>query len=81
MKVTRTGRPCSQLPADESRKGGFLRKNRAELEGYAGPHDSGRIAEKNITKANKEECFSSNYWNIIELNKCSDKWSRNEYED
>jgi len=53
MKVTRTGRNCSQLPADESCKGGSPQKNRAELEGYAGAHDSVRITENNITDASR----------------------------
>ena len=53
MKVTKTGMNCSQLPADESRKGGLPQKNRAELEGYAGARDSGRITENNIISARK----------------------------
>jgi hypothetical protein len=53
MKVTRTGKKCSQLSTGESRKGGSPQKNRAELEGYAGAHDSVRIAENNITSATK----------------------------
>jgi hypothetical protein len=54
MEVTRTGMKCSQLPTGESRKGGSPQKNRAELEGYAGAHDSVRIAENNITSATKQ---------------------------
>ncbi len=51
MNVTKTGKKCSQLPTDDSRKEGSLQKNSAEHDGYAGMHNSGRITESNITNA------------------------------
>ena len=53
MNVTKTGAKCSQLPTGNSRAEGSPQKDSAEHESYAGAHDSERIAENNVTNANK----------------------------
>jgi len=78
MKVTNTGMNCSQLPAGDSRKGGSPQKNRAELEGYAGAHDSGRIAENNITDVSMlKETLLEQILDVENLNAAYKKVKRN----
>ena len=79
MKVTRTGKKCSQLSTGESRKGGSPQKNRAELEGYAGAHDSVRIAENNITSAeeSKDETLLEQILDVENMNRAYRKVKAN----
>lgn len=53
MNVTKPEAKRSQLPADKSLMEGSSQKNSAEHKGYAGVHNSGWIAENNITNADK----------------------------